>query len=194
MLEIILIRPGSTDFDQQGRIQGNLDIPMNECGHQEVLSMVESLRGRGITHVYFGPCQAAVETGEVLAANLGAKRKPLDSLTNLDHGLWQGLRLEEVKHKHPKVFRQWEESPESVCPPEGEPLCEVEERVQANLRRLLKKHREGCIALVAPEPLLTILRSFLTNAEIGSLCCAGTTGGIWESLPVDPPSLALTRG
>ena len=194
MLEIVLIRPGSTDFDQQGRIQGNLDIPMNEVGHQEVTSLIASLRARGITHVYHCPCTAAVETGEALAAGLDAKRKPLDTLTNLDHGLWQGLRLDEVKHKHPKVFRQWEESPASICPPEGEPLNEVEERVEASLRKLLKKHREGCVALVAPQPLLAVIRSFLTNVEVGSLCTATAAGGAWEAIPVDVPAMALPRG
>ena len=32
MLQIVLIRPGTTDFDEQGRIQGTLDIPLNERG------------------------------------------------------------------------------------------------------------------------------------------------------------------
>lgn len=27
MVQIVLIRPGSTDYDEQGRIQGTLDIP-----------------------------------------------------------------------------------------------------------------------------------------------------------------------
>ena len=30
MVRIVLIRPGSTDFDEQGRITGTLDIPLNE--------------------------------------------------------------------------------------------------------------------------------------------------------------------
>ena len=36
MVQIVLIRPGSTDYDEQGRIQGTLDIPLNEQGTREV--------------------------------------------------------------------------------------------------------------------------------------------------------------
>ena len=80
-----------------------------------------------------------------------------------------------------------------MCPPDGEPLSDVQERVETNLRKLLKKHREGCVALVAPEPLLAVIRSFLTNVEVGSLCTAGVPGA-WEVIGVDPPALAGTRG
>ena len=44
MLRIILIRPGSTDYDQEGRIQGTLDIPLNERGSAEVARVIEELR------------------------------------------------------------------------------------------------------------------------------------------------------
>ena len=36
MVQIVLIRPGSTDYDEQGRIQGTLDIPLNDQGADEV--------------------------------------------------------------------------------------------------------------------------------------------------------------
>ena len=35
MFQILLIRPGSTEYDQQGRVQGTLDIPLCEDGRQE---------------------------------------------------------------------------------------------------------------------------------------------------------------
>ncbi len=41
MLTVILIRPGSTDFDEQGRIQGTLDVPLNEQGAAEVGRLAE---------------------------------------------------------------------------------------------------------------------------------------------------------
>ena len=40
MDQILLIRPGTTEYDQQGRVQGTLDIPLCEDGRQEVEAMV----------------------------------------------------------------------------------------------------------------------------------------------------------
>ena len=52
MLRIVLIRPGSTDYDVQERIQGSLDIPLNEQGLAEVAATVEQLRDKGIETIY----------------------------------------------------------------------------------------------------------------------------------------------
>src|SRR5690242_1712072 len=131
MLRIVLIHPGSTDYDDQGRIQGTLDIPLNEHGTEEVRRMIDDLRSLEIAAIYCGPCQAAVETATSISESLGAKLKQLDTLQNLDQGLWQGMLVEDVKRKQPKVYRGWQEQPSTVCPPEGETLAEAQERVQA---------------------------------------------------------------
>ena len=75
MVRIVLIHPGSTDYDEQGRIQGTLDIPLNEQGTQEVKRMIDDLRSLEIAAVYCGPCQAAVETATAISEALGAKLK-----------------------------------------------------------------------------------------------------------------------
>ena len=41
MFKILLIRPGVTEYDQQGRVQGTLDIPLCEDGRREVEAMIE---------------------------------------------------------------------------------------------------------------------------------------------------------
>src|SRR5258705_7808855 len=106
MLTVILIRPGSTDFDEQGRIQGTLDVPLNEHGGEEAAKLAADLRGRKLETLYHSACSSAQQTAEALAAALELKPKRLDHLQNLNHGLWQGMRVEEVKRKHPKVYRQ----------------------------------------------------------------------------------------
>ena len=120
MPQFVLIRPGSTDYDQQGRIQGTLDIPLDPQGVEQVQQTVEALRPLGITAIYRTPCQSAEQTADAIGDALDVKIKELDALRNIDLGLWQGMLVEDVKHKQPKVFRQWREQPETVCPPEGE--------------------------------------------------------------------------
>ena len=44
MLQIVLIRPGCTDFDEQGRIKGCLDIPLNDHGRAQARRNGETLR------------------------------------------------------------------------------------------------------------------------------------------------------
>jgi phosphoserine phosphatase len=186
MVQILLIRPGTTEYDQQGRVQGTLDIPLCEDGRQEVERMVEELRGKQIAIVYASPCQAASQTAESLSAAFDVKAKTLDKLQNLDQGLWQGMLVAEVKAKQPKVYRQWQDQPETVCPPQGETLGAAGQRVNAALAKLLKKHKsDGLIAIVAPEPLASVIRHALGAQNWGDLwqCTKGCAQ--WQL--IDPP-------
>jgi broad specificity phosphatase PhoE len=186
MVQIVLIRPGSTDYDIQGRIQGNLDIPLNDDGRKQALSAIECLKGRSLTALYSCACQAAQETAELIGAALKLKPKIFERLENLDHGLWQGMLIDDVKRKQPKVYKQWQDHPENVCPPEGEMLAVVAERADAMLDKLLRKHRFGTIALVAPEPLASVVRCRILGGEVGDLWKAANGCSRLEVFEVQP--------
>lgn len=185
MLRIILVRPGTTDYDHQGRIQGTLDIPLNDQGTLEAKRLAEQLRGEGIEVVYASESQPAFQSGQLIASGLAVKLKRLDQMENLDHGLWQGMRIDEVRRKHPKVYRQWQDQPESVCPPDGEMLSQAEERVRASIVKLMKRHRDGVIALVLPEPLASLLRAFVKHDGVGDLWKAAGERAWWEILEIN---------
>jgi probable phosphoglycerate mutase len=187
MLRIVLIRPGATDYDDQGRIQGSLDIPLNARGIRDVEKLISPLRSQGIEVIYCSGCEPAVETGRILSEALDVKLKKLDGMCNLNHGLWQGLVIDEVKHKQPKVYRQWSEQPESVCPPEGETVAEARHRVETVLAKTLRKYKHGgVIAMVLPEPLNSIVRAALGLGNLGDLWHAGDQRGPWDVVEVDP--------
>ncbi len=185
MLRILLVRPGSTDFDREGRIKGTLNIPLSLVGREQVAKAVDALADSAIEVVYSAPCQSALETAQAIATRLDVKVKRIDSLHNLDHGLWHGKLIEEVKQRQPKVYRMWQEQPETVCPPEGETLAAARVRVQKALRRLLRKHQRGVIAIVVSEPLASILRCCVSRATLGDLWKSECDFGAWESIDID---------
>lgn len=167
MLRILLVRPGATEYDRQGRIQGTLDIPLSEDGRQEVEGVVEELGDQSPEAVYGSPCECCEQTAQAVAAKFDLRAKTLDKLKNLDYGLWQGMLIEDVKTKQPKVFRQWREQPETVCPPQGETVMAVKGRVAEVLRKLLKKHKtHDSIVLVASEPLASVVKHLLLREAL----------------------------
>lgn len=189
MFQVVLIRPAATDYDQQGRIQGVLDIPLSDEGTNEAARLAEELRGLAIEQIFYSDCERARQTATAIAQTLCIKAKRLEQMHNLDEGLWQGMLINEVKRKQPKLYRQWQEHPESVCPPEGEPLVAAQERVQTALGKLFRKHHKGVLGLVVPEPLASVVRSYLNRTELGDLWQAETTHGTWEVIPVEPALL-----
>lgn len=194
MIRIIIVRPGATDFDEQRRIKGDLDIPLNASGNGQISQTASEVTELGIQVVFAAPCQASHETAQLLADRLGVKTKQIDQLANLNHGLWQGLLIDDVKSRQPKVYRQWQEQPESVCPPEGEMVSNAQIRVNPFLDRILKKYRNGCVAIVVPEPLATIVKCRLQDDQLPDLWQVEKECGSWEILNIQTdPLLASTN-
>ena len=190
MTRIILLRTCATDFDDEGRIKGTLDIPLNAAGNQQAADAAEALGGQEVAMVYFSPCQSAEETATVVAQRLDVRAKPLKNLHNLDHGLWQGKLIEELKEKQKKVYRQWQEQPETVCPPEGEMVSDAQLRVKTALDKLVKKHKNQVVVIVAPEPLISLMGSYLQQTDLGDLWETACKCGDWWTVDVEPRQLA----
>ena len=70
MFQILLIRPGATEYDQQGRIQGTLDIPLCEDGRRQVEAMIEELRAQPID----GDLHQPLPVGRANGRSASAKR------------------------------------------------------------------------------------------------------------------------
>jgi broad specificity phosphatase PhoE len=191
MVQFLVVRSGSTDFDEQGRIKGTLDLPLSVAGQGQVDRLVTELQATPIDVLYASPNRSAQQTAEALAASHRLRIKTLDDLENLDHGLWHGKRIEEVRISQPKVFRQLQDHPETVCPPEGEPVAAALERVRAVISRLLRKHSRGTVALVVPEPLASMVVSVLTEAPLGDLWKAECEPGGWQMIEIHPEKVAL---
>src|SRR5947207_15931354 len=153
MVQMLVVRAGSTEFDEQGRIKGTLDIPISDAGQGQVGRLIADLHAMKIDHLYASPCRSAQQTAELLAADHELKVKTIDELQNLDHGLWHGKLVDEVRVSELKVFRQLQDHPETVCPPQGEPVGAALELVRAAVSRLFRTHRTGTVAVVLSEPL-----------------------------------------
>ena len=185
MLNILLIRTGATEYASQGRVQGTLDVPLSEDGRNQVEKVADQIQDQQIDAMYTGPCRATQQSAEILAERLRLKSKIVEDLRNLDHGLWQGMLIEDVKLKQPKVYRQWHEHPETVCPPEGESLQEVQERLQVAMSKIAKKQKTGTIAVVVSEPVTSVLKNVLRDDELGNLWEVEDEGApIWELIPM----------
>jgi broad specificity phosphatase PhoE len=182
---VVLIRPCCTDFDEQNRVQGRLSLPLNSRGEAQLQALAEELQYAPMEVIYTSGCEQARTTAAALGECLGMTVKELGDMENLDQGLWQGLQVEDLRRKHPKVFRQWQESPETICPPNGETVEEALDRIQ---RALEKPLRRGIpFAVVAPEPLAELIASFITGRKIDlghSLCSERRLLPRWEKLTV----------
>ncbi|MFO0922240.1 MAG: histidine phosphatase family protein [Pirellulales bacterium] len=185
MFRVILIRPGSTAFDEQGRIKGAMDMPLSEVGSNQVIKTAEEIADFRVDMVYSAPCESAQQTAAEVAKRCRSKWKVVDTLRNLNHGLWEGKLIDEVRRQQPKVYRQVQEHPESICPPGGETIEDAKTRVKKTLDKWAKKHDAGLVALVIPEPLASVVKELLGSDEIGDLWQSECDQAQWELIESD---------
>lgn len=166
---LIVIRSPATDYEDQGRVRGTLDVPPTTVGLEDFRTTAAILAASPLEAIYTAPTACAVEAGRIIGNLCGRVAKPLKQLANVDLGLWQGKLAHEIRRQQPRIFRQWQDDPWSVIPPEGELLDEARVRVESVLERIVRRHRTGRVAVVLPPPLDALVRWLVAGEPLGDL-------------------------
>lgn len=151
-IDVLLLRSGRTDWDDQGRIQGRTDLPLSVPGRRAVESQirraVEAVAGNPPAVVYCGPDDASRETARLVAEATDARLKVEDDLITMDLGLWEGMLESEVEARYPSACRMWRDEPRQVHPPKGESFEDADQRTRLAIARLLDKANGKAVAFV----------------------------------------------
>ncbi len=190
MLKVILVRPGATAFDEQRRFKGSLNLPLSPLGEEQVQKLAQQLRNEPIQRIYVAPCMAAQQTGRALAAERGIPIVELPELRNMDHGLWHGRLIDEVRRQQPRLYRLWQEMPQEFSPPRGETWEEARQRAGGAIRRFCRAHRSGVICVVVAQPLATLIQQQLGAVEPVDVWKAECDCGGWTQIEVTPDRVA----
>lgn len=177
--QVLLVRPGATEFDEQGRMKGSLDIPLSKSGRMQARHVASELANMNFSSIYSSPCRSARQTAQRLAQGRANRVKIVDCFRNLDHGLWHGKLIEEVRRNQPRVYKCGQESPSEVRPPQGESIAEAKSRVIKGVHKLIKRPGQGILAMVIPDPLAMIVERELQGEQLSDLWAAETDHGTW---------------
>ncbi len=125
---IILVRHGETNWNKEGRFQGQIDIPLNEKGKEQASKASEYLEDIKFTKAFSSSMKRPYETAKIILKKNDIQIEKIDKLVEISHGLWEGKLEEEIKKTWPEMLKNWHEEPESVTMPEGESIKQVSDR------------------------------------------------------------------
>ncbi len=162
---ILFVPRALTELDEQNRICGSLDSPLSQGGIEQAKAWTQSLEGVAFDSILAAAGIADKQTAEIILGERRVKIRVESSWQNLDHGLWQGNCIESLNETCHKYYRQWQESPETVAPPNGETTTELLARAKPAFLKHLKKRAGELVVIVAPRPLLDVLRQLAEEAE-----------------------------
>jgi len=170
-----VIRAGDSLWHREGRLQGRADLPLSPEGRGMVMADIANLITSPVegelrpSVIHHPPDEGARETARLLAKALGAKPRTAEELAEPDLGLFDGITLAQFEERFPTRFRQWEDEPLGLIPPDGEPFIDARSRVVGEVARLLRRRRGRHLGVVLHPTALAFLRAAFAKRRSGSL-------------------------
>ncbi len=134
---LLLVRHGETDWNREGRFQGQIDIPLNATGRSQAEAAGRFLAPVTIHRAYTSCMARPRQTAEaILAAHPGVPLTSSRGLVEIGHGLWEGRLESEIAEGWPQLLADWKRAPETVQMPEGETVQDVWDRSLSTWQRI----------------------------------------------------------
>jgi broad specificity phosphatase PhoE len=134
---ILLVRHGTTTFNENDLLQGLIDNPLNQKGRDEAGRLAARLKDEALDAIYSSPLQRAVETASIINRFHGLPLTLVPEFREIDLGEWEGKPYSQVKAQFPDVHQRWLADP-GVPVPGGESFSAVCARTRPGLERILK--------------------------------------------------------
>lgn len=168
-MKVVLIPCGPTEWHDEGRLLGRVEVPLTARGEQRCDQWRAALAAQSIRKIFHSPDDLASRTAGLIGNPLGIPTKPLEELCEVDVGLWAGLTEKEMKTRYATAHRELCEAPLNVRPPSGEKLSDAVARLQTCLKKRVKPNGKSTIALVLRPFSFAIARCALQGEGFSSV-------------------------
>jgi 2,3-bisphosphoglycerate-dependent phosphoglycerate mutase len=163
---ILAIRHGETAWNRDTRIQGHLDIPLNDTGHWQAGRAGDALREEVLAAIYASDLSRAHQTASAIAASRNMGVQTHTGLRERCFGVFQGKTWTELEAGWPDAAQAWRQRVPDFAPEGGESLIQLRDRVLATLSELARRHLGEQIVVVAHGGVLDILYRAATGVEL----------------------------
>lgn len=134
MTRLLLMRHGQTDWNTDGRYQGQVDVPLNDLGRNQAAQAAPFVAGLRPDRIIASPLSRAVDTAGAVAGLTGHTVVTDPRLKEIHVGSWQGRVVSDIFAEDPGFERALIEHRDYRRSPTGETTSELGERVSAALR------------------------------------------------------------
>jgi 2,3-bisphosphoglycerate-dependent phosphoglycerate mutase len=154
---VLAIRHGETAWNADGRIQGQLDVPLNDMGRWQVRRLALALADERVDAIYASDLLRALETAQAVARASGDPIVTDAGLRERGFGDFEGLSYAQISARWPELADRWRKRDPEFGAPGGETLNQFYARSIATVTRLAEAHPGQTIALVSHGGVLDCL-------------------------------------
>ena len=141
-MKLYFIRHGETDWNKVRKLQGQIDIPLNEFGRKLAVDTAPAFKDVAFDVIYTSPLGRAKETMQIVAGEQDAPVIEDDRIKEMGFGIYEGYYCKGENFNIPDPdFHYFYDNPEAFKAPEkGEDFWMLSERLDNFLTELLEAY------------------------------------------------------
>ena len=144
---LCIVRHGETAWNAEHRVQGQLDIPLNEIGLRQAQAVGRVLGAERFDAIYSSDLSRAMQTAQPTASALGMEILQDRNLRERHYGMFERQTYAEVKGRHSAEYARFAARDPDFDFGGGESLTNFSKRSVSAVSNLAKQH-EGQHILV----------------------------------------------
>ncbi|WP_326534673.1 histidine phosphatase family protein [Pseudorhodoferax sp.] len=153
----VVIRHGETDWNRQGRFQGQIDVPLNAAGLAQAQRLGERLAAEPADVLVASDLQRTRQTASPLVQAWRIDAEWLPMLREQAFGVLEGLDVPTIEREHPALWAGWIEHKAGFALPGGESVRQFHDRVMQAFATLAMAHAGRTVAVVTHGGVLDML-------------------------------------
>jgi glucosyl-3-phosphoglycerate phosphatase len=167
-MHLILVRHGETNYNRDGLVLGQADVPLNETGLRQAAALEFALASEKIVAIYASPLRRTMTTAESIASPHGLTVTADKRLIEMDIGELEGMTGAEMVKQHPDLMANWGgvKGPVYRMPGSEERLVDVQARVREAIEEMLARHPEDTVVTVAHNFVILSSLAWLIGIEL----------------------------
>lgn len=172
--DILIIRHGQTAWNTQKRLQGHSDIPLNENGRLQAVTLAEILRDEPLDAIFSSDLQRAYQTAYEIAKIHNLPVHQDRSFRERCYGICEGMKDGEIREAYPESYKAWYAADPDHFFPDGERKTEsprqFHHRAVNAIREAATRYPGKKIAIVTHFGVIETAYRTAQNIPLGTHC------------------------
>ncbi len=169
-MDILLIRHGETAWNRERRMQGHIDIPLNEAGLRQARALGVALAAERPDAIWSSDLQRARDTAKAIANVHQMPVQYSEALRERCYGAFEGMTYQDIGKRYPIEMKQWQARDEHARFPAGdreaETLHEFHQRCMTAVTSIASTHHGQKLVIVAHGGVLDCLYRAATGMPL----------------------------
>lgn len=165
--ELILVRHGTTESNDNGLLHGRTDVPLAPAGISQARLAARRIAGMGgIDSIYSSPLKRALATAREIGQTTGIDPVIEPGLSEFDFGDLEGLTFDDFQVMHPELYLSMiDPNGFDQSFPNGESRSLLHDRVVQSLNQITSRNGDSRVVVVAHLVVIATALAHLTSGD-----------------------------